>query len=91
MVVEVDGLFIVLLGDALIDAMEARQVLREHEGRTETVHVVCERKVVPCVSVANHHTCTKRDSFVVFAKRHNSGPQETYQCRARFYKHICHH
>ena len=57
MVVEVDGLLVILLGDALIDAVEAQQVWREHEGGAEAIDVVCELQVVPGVRVPNHDTC----------------------------------
>lgn len=57
MVVEVDGLLVVLLGDALIDAVETWQVWGEHEGGAEAIDIVCELQVVPGVRVPNHYTC----------------------------------
>ena len=59
MVVKVDGLLVVLLGDAFVDAMETWQVLRVHESGAEAIHVVCELQVVPGVCVPNQHACCR--------------------------------
>jgi hypothetical protein len=55
-VVKVDGLLIVLLGDALIDAMETRKVVWIYVGGDKAIHVVSEAQVVARVRVTNHGT-----------------------------------
>lgn len=59
--VKVDGLLIVFLGNALINAMETGQVVGKHESRAEAIDIVCKLEVVSCVCVSNHHTWQKKE------------------------------
>ena len=60
MVVEVDGLFVVLHGDAFIVTVETCHVVGIHDGRAEPVHVVGEAQVVAGVRVSYHGAWNKR-------------------------------